>query len=105
VSGLHGFNRPTSAAAPFYPNHSPTLDTEKLSHWQDTLALILANRTPRDIEAMTALGDILRDSGLEDAAQIWYVCSAKIVPPCSVYSSISLSKVIWLRLKPLSTRE
>ncbi|KAI8583790.1 hypothetical protein K450DRAFT_220000 [Umbelopsis ramanniana AG] len=77
VSGLHGFNRPSSAAAPFYPNHSPTLDIEKLSHWQDTLALILANRTPRDIEAMTALGDILRDSGLDDAAQIWYVCSAK----------------------------
>jgi lipopolysaccharide/colanic/teichoic acid biosynthesis glycosyltransferase len=85
VSGLHGFNRPASAAASFYPNNSPTLDTEKLSHWQDTLALILANRTPRDFEAMTALGDILRDSGLDDASQIWYVCLQNCMSMLNVY--------------------
>lgn len=89
VSGLHGFNRPASAAGSFYPNHSPTLDTEKLSHWQDTLALILANRTPRDIEAMTALGDILRDSGLDDAAQICYLAS----PQTSVHAGIDTPNV------------
>lgn len=72
VSGQQGFNRPGSAAAPFFPNQAPTYDVEKLSHWQDTLALILANRTPRDFEAITAFGDVLRDSGLDEASQIWY---------------------------------
>lgn len=74
VSGQQGFNRPGSATAPFYSSQAPSYDLEKLSHWQDTLALILANRTPRDFEAITALGDILRDSGLDEASQIWYAC-------------------------------
>lgn len=45
---------------------------EQLHEWRITLALILANRTPRDTEAITALGDVLRNHGWLDAAHIWY---------------------------------
>ena len=49
----------------------PQATEEQLQEWQITLTLILANRTPRDTEAITSLGDILRAHGWLDAAHIW----------------------------------
>lgn len=46
-------------------------EDEQLTEWQTTLTLILANRTPRDTEAITALGDILMSHGWIEAAHIW----------------------------------
>lgn len=46
-------------------------DDDELSGWRTTLTLVLANRTPRDTEAITALGDILRSHGWIDAAHVW----------------------------------
>lgn len=73
LSNQQGFNRLGSNAASFNPAHPPSYEEEQLVHWQDTLALVLANRTPRDFEAITALGDILRDNDFNEAAHIWYV--------------------------------
>lgn len=50
---------------------TPPAQLDQLVKWRDALAIILANRTPRDLEAMTALGDILREQGWIDAAHIW----------------------------------
>jgi hypothetical protein len=72
LSSQQGFNRVSGTAAPFNPAQPLSYNDEQLAHWQDTLALILANRTPRDMEAITALGDILIDNDFNEAAQIWY---------------------------------
>ncbi|KAI7851450.1 Sec23-binding domain of Sec16-domain-containing protein [Circinella umbellata] len=62
---------------------------EQLQEWQITLTLILANRTPRDTEAITSLGDILRTHGWLDAAHICYLVS----PQSSLHSGIDAPHV------------
>jgi hypothetical protein len=49
----------------------PIADIKQLSKWRDTLAIILANRTANDAEALTALGDIMKEQGWIEAAHIW----------------------------------
>ncbi|ORY95527.1 Sec23-binding domain of Sec16-domain-containing protein [Syncephalastrum racemosum] len=62
---------------------------EQLSQWQVTLTLILANRTPHDAEAITALGDILRTHGWLAAAHICYL----VAPQTSIHSGIDTPNV------------
>lgn len=42
-----------------------------LAKWQETVALIVANRSVGDSAALTALGDTLKANGWVDAAHIW----------------------------------
>lgn len=51
---------------------TPQVDLSQLIKWRDTLAIILANRSARDFEALTALGDIMKEQGWIEAAHIWY---------------------------------
>ncbi|RUS28922.1 Sec23-binding domain of Sec16-domain-containing protein [Jimgerdemannia flammicorona] len=62
---------------------------DKLSKWKETLALILANRTPKDHDALTALGDLLREYGRIEAAHICYLLS----PQSSFHSGIDTAHV------------
>lgn len=50
---------------------TPKVELSQLTKWRETLAIILANRTARDLEALTAFGDIMRDQGWIEAAHIW----------------------------------
>jgi hypothetical protein len=50
---------------------TPPAQLFQLVKWRDTLAIMLANRTPRDIEALTAFGDIMKEQGWLEAAHIW----------------------------------
>jgi hypothetical protein len=50
---------------------TPPVDPSQLAKWRDTVAIILANRSARDVEALTALGDILKEQGWIEAAHIW----------------------------------
>jgi hypothetical protein len=49
----------------------PSLQTDELCKWQEVLGLIMANRTTKDYEAITALGDIMKNHGWINAAHIW----------------------------------
>ncbi|KAI9491844.1 Sec23-binding domain of Sec16-domain-containing protein [Zychaea mexicana] len=72
------------------PQTQPAQATEdQLQQWRITLTLILANRTPRDTEAITSLGDILRAHGWLDAAHICYLVS----PQSSLHSGIDAPHV------------
>lgn len=42
-----------------------------LDQWQETTAMIVANRTSGDSAALTALGDTLMSNGWIDAAHVW----------------------------------
>jgi hypothetical protein len=42
-----------------------------LANWQTYLSLIVANRSPKDSEAVLELGKMLLQNGLTDAAHIW----------------------------------
>ena len=59
--------------APRFPDvHSSNLlPREVLAKWQETAALIIANRTAGDSAALTALGDTLASNDQLDAAHIW----------------------------------
>ncbi|KAI9032725.1 Sec23-binding domain of Sec16-domain-containing protein [Phycomyces nitens] len=70
------------------PTTSP-VSVEQLRQWRETLLLILANRTPRDVEAITALGDILKAQGWTGAAHFCYVVS----PQSSLHSGIDAPHV------------
>ncbi|ORY64606.1 Sec23-binding domain of Sec16-domain-containing protein, partial [Leucosporidium creatinivorum] len=46
-----------------------------LEKWQETVAMIIANRTAGDSAALTALGDALAANGWLDAAHVCYLLS------------------------------
>lgn len=50
---------------------TPQADLSQLVKWRDTVAIILANRTARDLEALTAFGDMMKEQGWTEAAHIW----------------------------------
>lgn len=52
-------------------HHTNQLEENELSKWKETLGLVLSNRTPKDFEAITSLGDILMRHGWIHAAHIW----------------------------------
>ena len=56
---------------PRYSPETPTASFESLSKWRETLAMILANHAPGDSQAITGLGDILRENGWICAAHVW----------------------------------
>ena len=50
---------------------TPTIDWKQLAPWRTTVAMILANRTARDLEALVALGDLMKQQGWIEVAHIW----------------------------------
>lgn len=52
---------------------TPQADLSQLVKWRDTLAIILANRTGRDLEALAAFGDMMKEQGWIEVAHIWYL--------------------------------
>ena len=57
----------------------PTKDAvDGLDKWQETLALILSNRSPNDIQGLRALGDLLAGYGRAEAAHICYIFSRQV---------------------------
>lgn len=61
--------------SPRFPdvNSKNSLSIEVLAKWQETAALIIANRTAGDSAALTALGDTLASNDQLDAAHVWFV--------------------------------
>ena len=49
-----------------------------LDKWQETLTLVLSNRSPNDIRGLRALGNLLADYGRAEAAQICFIFSRQI---------------------------
>ncbi|CAG8482485.1 1997_t:CDS:10 [Paraglomus occultum] len=71
---------------PRYSPETPTASFESLSKWRETLAMILANHAPGDSQAITGLGDILRENGWICAAHVCYMLS----PQSSTHSGIDI---------------
>jgi len=44
-----------------------------LVKWRETVAMLLANRAPGDNNAISALGDMLKEYGFIHASHAWYV--------------------------------
>ncbi|GKT40740.1 COPII coat assembly protein sec16 [Colletotrichum spaethianum] len=56
----------------------PTKDaTEGLDKWRETLGLVLSNRSPEDIRALNALGNLLSSYGRAEAAHICFLFARK----------------------------
>ncbi|KAI8355084.1 Sec23-binding domain of Sec16-domain-containing protein [Choanephora cucurbitarum] len=55
---------------------TPTIDWKQLAPWRTTVAMILANRTARDLEALVALGDLMKQQGWIEVAHICYLLSS-----------------------------
>lgn len=78
-SALSNFSRLSPAIPPVTPAgfnfHDTSLTSELpdavLDQWQETTAMIVANRTSGDSAALTALGDTLMSNGWIDAAHVW----------------------------------
>ncbi|KAI8048772.1 Sec23-binding domain of Sec16-domain-containing protein [Gilbertella persicaria] len=68
---------------------TPAIDRQQLVYWRNTVAIILANRTPKDVEALAALGDILSQQGWLEAAHVCYVLAS----PFAVHSGIDTPQV------------
>ncbi|KAG0177208.1 vesicle coat component [Apophysomyces sp. BC1034] len=81
---------------------APPADETQLSQWRETLTLILANRTSRDTEAITALGDILKSNGWIEAAHLCelfeFSCSIKqsSATPLPFLQGYKLAHAWWL---------
>ncbi|KAI9592921.1 Sec23-binding domain of Sec16-domain-containing protein, partial [Syncephalis fuscata] len=54
---------------------APPMD---LSRWQSMLCMLIANRTPNDQQALSALGDALRKANLIEAAHVCYLLSPQV---------------------------
>ncbi|KAI9251704.1 Sec23-binding domain of Sec16-domain-containing protein [Sporodiniella umbellata] len=72
----------------------PSADIDQLAKWRNTVAIILANRTARDSDALATLGDILKDQGWIEAAHICYFLS----PQTSIHSGLDTMNVRWTLL-------
>jgi hypothetical protein len=46
------------------------VNQEALDHWKQVLSLILANRSENDQQAISGLGDLLKETNL-DSAHLW----------------------------------
>ncbi|CAG8490049.1 7141_t:CDS:2 [Funneliformis caledonium] len=51
---------------------------DSLVKWRETIAMILANRTPGDNQVISALGDMLKECGWVHAAHICYMLSPTV---------------------------
>lgn len=47
------------------------MSQQALDKWQETVGMIVANRTAGDSAALTSLGDALLANGRIDAAHVW----------------------------------
>lgn len=54
-------------------NAAQPISEATLEMWQDTVGMIVANRTAGDSAALTALGDVLASNGWVAAAHVWFV--------------------------------
>ncbi|KAL7328494.1 hypothetical protein PS15p_206760 [Mucor circinelloides] len=68
---------------------TPQADLSQLVKWRDTVAIILANRTASDLEALTAFGDMMKEQGWTEAAYICYLLSSQY----SIHSGIDTMQV------------
>ncbi|RIB01260.1 Sec23-binding domain of Sec16-domain-containing protein [Gigaspora rosea] len=69
---------------PLYSSATCDIPIESLEKWRETLAIILANRSQGDNQAMTALGDMLKEFGWINSAHVCYILS----PQSSTQSGI-----------------
>ncbi|CAG8583915.1 4203_t:CDS:2 [Dentiscutata erythropus] len=69
---------------PLYSSATCDIPIESLEKWRETLAIILANRSPGDNQAISALGDMLKEFGWINAAHVCYILS----PQSSTQSGI-----------------
>ncbi|KAK4701487.1 COPII coat assembly protein SEC16, partial [Phenoliferia sp. Uapishka_3] len=82
--------------APTPVSAQPTMDNlseSVLSKWQETVALIIANRSSGDSAALTALGDTLKANGWLDAAHVCYLLSPSTSPINGVGTGAKFSLV------------
>ncbi|CAG8750751.1 23424_t:CDS:2, partial [Dentiscutata erythropus] len=68
----------------YSPSTESDIPFESLEKWRETLAMILANRSPGDNQAITVLGDMLKECGWIQAACVCYILS----PQTSLHSGI-----------------
>ncbi|OLN84983.1 COPII coat assembly protein sec16 [Colletotrichum chlorophyti] len=52
--------------------------TEGLDKWRETLGLVLSNRSPEDIRALNALGNLLSSYGRAEAAHVCFLFARKV---------------------------
>lgn len=52
--------------------------TDGLDKWQETLSLVLSNRSPDDVRGLKALGQLLSSYGRAEAAQICFIFSRAV---------------------------
>ncbi|RIA82559.1 Sec23-binding domain of Sec16-domain-containing protein, partial [Glomus cerebriforme] len=62
---------------------------DSLIKWRETIAMILANRSPGDNQAISALGDMLKDYGWINASHVCYILS----PNASIISGFDAPNV------------
>ncbi|ORZ21264.1 Sec23-binding domain of Sec16-domain-containing protein [Absidia repens] len=66
------------AVSHFIPKYSSKSVENQLSEWRETVALILANRTDDSNELIKRLGDLLKENGWVDAAEICFAVSSNL---------------------------
>ncbi|BGP24993.1 COPII vesicle coat protein Sec16 [Rhodotorula toruloides] len=87
-------------------SHSPTsqerrsLAPSTLAKWQETVGMIVANRTAGDSAALTSLGDGLAANGWTDAAHVCYLLS----PQTSLTQGLGMptSRIVLVGSSPLT---
>lgn len=59
-------------------DHPSDVPAETLSKWRETAAIIIANRSPSDVQSLTVLGDVLSTNGWLKAAHACYLLSGQM---------------------------
>lgn len=71
---------PTPSGRSEYPSD---VSIETLKKWQETAAMIIANSSLGDQQALTSLGEVLAANGWYKAAHVWYVfCMSTLTHLC-----------------------
>ncbi|KAI8100131.1 Sec23-binding domain of Sec16-domain-containing protein [Halteromyces radiatus] len=66
----------SNSVSHFIPSYSTQAIEQQLSEWRETVALILANRVEQSDETIHSLGNILKENGWMDAANICFILSS-----------------------------
>lgn len=61
----------THLVSHFLPKHSDYPIEFALTKWRETLVLLLVNRNEYTDDAINKLGNLLKENGWKDAADIW----------------------------------
>ncbi|GES88543.1 Sec23-binding domain of Sec16-domain-containing protein [Rhizophagus clarus] len=65
----------TSKVTALYTSSDHSVPLDSLIKWRETIAMILANRAPGDNQAISALGDMLKEYGWIHASHVCYILS------------------------------